>query len=70
LKGSRHHVHLSEQETTAIAVGKRYGRPVVLEIASGAMHADGHPFFRSANGVWLTEHVPARYITFGGDERR
>jgi RNA:NAD 2'-phosphotransferase (TPT1/KptA family) len=27
-------------------------------------------FFRSANGVWLTEHVPARYITFGdGDSR-
>ncbi len=70
LKGSRHHVHLSEQETTAVAVGRRYGRPVVLRVASGAMHADGHPFFRSANGVWLTEHVPARYITFGGDERR
>lgn len=69
-KGRRHHVHLSEQETTAHAVGRRYGRPVVLEIASGAMHADGHVFFRSANGVWLTEHVPVRYINFGGDERR
>lgn len=70
LKGRRHHVHLSEQETTAHAVGKRYGRPVILEIASGAMHADGHAFFRSANGVWLTEHVPVRYISFGDDERR
>ena len=67
-KGRRHHVHLSEQETTAVAVGKRYGRPVILEIASGAMHADGHAFFRSANGVWLTEHVPVKYISFG-DER-
>ena len=65
LRGRRHHVHLSEQEATAAAVGRRYGRPVILSIASGAMHADGHPFFRSANGVWLTEHVPARYITFG-----
>ena len=70
LRGRRHHVHLSEQEATAVAVGRRYGRPVILGIASGAMHADGHPFFRSANGVWLTEHVPARYITFGGGERR
>ena len=69
-KGRRHHVHLSEQETTAVAVGKRYGRPVILEIASGAMHADGHVFFRSANGVWLTGHVPVRYISFGDDERR
>ena len=70
LKGSRHHVHLSEQEATAVAVGRRYGRPVTLTIASGAMHADGHQFFRAANGVWLTEHVPARYITFGDDTRR
>jgi putative RNA 2'-phosphotransferase len=70
LKGSRHHVHLSEQQATAVAVGRRYGRPVVLTIASGAMHADGRQFFRSANGVWLTEHVPARYITFGDEERR
>jgi putative RNA 2'-phosphotransferase len=70
VRGRRHHVHLSEQETTAVAVGRRYGRPVILEIASGAMHADGHAFFRSANGVWLTEHVPARYITFGDGEPR
>ena len=70
LRGRRHHVHLSEHEATAAAVGRRYGRPVILSIASGAMHADGHPFFRSANGVWLTEHVPVRYIMFGDDERR
>jgi putative RNA 2'-phosphotransferase len=70
LRGRRHHVHLSEQEATAVAVGRRYGSPVVLSISSGAMHAGGHSFFRSANGVWLTGHVPARYITFGDDERR
>lgn len=69
-RGRRHHVHLSENEGTANAVGGRYGRPVVLRIASGEMHADGHLFFRSANGVWLTEHVPVRYITFGGDDPR
>jgi putative RNA 2'-phosphotransferase len=34
------------------------------------MHADGHRFFRSANGVWLTEHVPTGYIAFGDDDRR
>jgi len=70
LKGRRHHVHLSEQEATAHAVGSRYGRPVVLRVASGRMHADGHAFFRSANGVWLTDQVPARYITFGDDATR
>ena len=70
MRGRRHHVHLSEDAGTAEAVGRRYGRPVVLAVASGEMHRDGHPFFRSANGVWLAEHVPARYITFGADGRR
>lgn len=66
-RGRRHHVHLSEQRETATAVGRRYGKPVVLSIASGEMHREGHRFFQSANGVWLTEHVPSRHITFGED---
>ena len=70
VKGRRHHVHLSEQAETAETVGRRYGRPVILLIASATMHAEGHVFFRSANGVWLTAHVPARYITFGDDDAR
>ena len=61
-KGERHHVHLSADETTAIKVGERRGQPVILKIAAGKMHADGHPFFLSANGVWLTDHVPVLYI--------
>jgi putative RNA 2'-phosphotransferase len=28
------------------------------------MHADGHAFFRSTNGVWLTEHVAPEYLSF------
>ena len=68
-RGQRHHVHLSEQRETATAVGRRYGKPVVLSIASEEMHREGHLFFQSANGVWLTEHVPSRYITFGEDNR-
>ena len=66
LKGKRHHVHLSEDAATATRVGERRGRPVVLEINSGRMHADGHSFQRSANGVWLAEHVPPAYISFRG----
>jgi RNA:NAD 2'-phosphotransferase (TPT1/KptA family) len=27
------------------------------------MHVDGHRFFLSANGVWLTDSVKAKYIT-------
>lgn len=61
-KGSRHHVHLSPDEETARKVGGRRGRPVVLKVESGRMHEAGHVFFRSANGVWLTERVPPEYL--------
>jgi RNA:NAD 2'-phosphotransferase (TPT1/KptA family) len=53
---------------TASAVGSRYGRPIVLKIASERMNKEGHLFFRSANGVWLTEHVPVDYIEFPGED--
>jgi putative RNA 2'-phosphotransferase len=59
----RHHVHLSTTIDTARSVGGRHGAPVVLVIDAAAMHRDGHVFHVSANGVWLTDEVPARYIT-------
>lgn len=61
-RGKRHHVHLSETVETAVVVGSRRGRAVVLRVRAGAMHDDGHEFFRSENGVWLTEHVPPHYL--------
>ena len=50
-KQARHHVHLSSDVPTALAVGNRRGRTVVLPVCAGAMHAEGYAFFRSANGV-------------------
>ncbi|NVM74669.1 putative RNA 2'-phosphotransferase [Duganella sp. SG902] len=61
---SRNHVHLSSQMETAVSVGKRHGSPVVLTIQAQAMHAQGHPFYLSENGVWLTADVPAAFIGF------
>jgi putative RNA 2'-phosphotransferase len=61
--GRRHAVHLSPDVATARAVGGRRGRPVVLRVDSAAMVADGHTFTRSANGVWLTDAVPPRYLS-------
>lgn len=58
----RHHVHLSPDEATARAVGARRGRPVILQIDARAMFEAGHVFFETANGVWLTEEVPAAFI--------
>ncbi len=62
VKGKRQHVHLSADEVTARAVGRRHGGPVVLRIEAGRMHADGHAFYLSENGVWLTDHVPIDYF--------
>jgi putative RNA 2'-phosphotransferase len=64
----RHHVHLSPDVATARAVGARRGRPVILRIAAAQMARDGHLFFLSANGVWLTERVPPEYIEFPAEE--
>jgi len=63
-KGSRHHVHLSRTRATAVAVGGRRGRPVVLIVRSAEMAAAGYPFYESANGVWLTEAVPPQFLRF------
>lgn len=62
LKQARHHVHLSSNRETASAVGKRYGTPVVLEIAAREMHDLGYQFFISKNEVWLADHIPAKFI--------
>jgi putative RNA 2'-phosphotransferase len=64
MAGQRQHVHLSRDEETAGKVGSRHGRPVVLRIAAGRMRAQGHAFFLSTNGVWLTDCVPAEFIEF------
>jgi putative RNA 2'-phosphotransferase len=62
-KGRRHHVHLSGDRATAQRVGaRRRGEVTVLSVDAAAMAAEGYPFYRSANGVWLTDHVPPRYL--------
>lgn len=63
IAGSRHHVHLSQETLTAIAVGQRYGKPVVLKIESLRMHQQGFKFFQAENSVWLTEAVPVNFIS-------
>jgi putative RNA 2'-phosphotransferase len=64
LRGRRHHVHLSADLQTALNVGGRHGKPVVLEVLAGEMQRCGFSFFKSENGVWLTEAVPANFLYF------
>ena len=62
LRGKRHHVHLSEGPDAAVSVGARRGRPLVIQVAAGAMAHQGYQFFRSANGIWLTDRVPPQFL--------
>ncbi len=65
LRRSRTYVHLSIDVATALAVGARRKRPtVILTVRADALHRDGHLFFMSDNGVWLTERVPAAYLDY------
>lgn len=62
LPKSRLYVHLSNDEETAVNVGKRHGKSVVYKVDARKMQEDGFEFFLSVNGVWLTKEVPVKYI--------
>lgn len=59
---SRLHVHLSEDLETAVMVGNRHGELVLYRVNTGQMTRDGYKFYLSANGVWLTNEVPVKYL--------
>lgn len=61
-KRARHHVHLSSKTETARNVGIRYGKPIVLEIDAEQMSVQGYKFYISANGVWLVDEVPPKFL--------
>ncbi|HVK09468.1 MAG TPA: RNA 2'-phosphotransferase [Gemmataceae bacterium] len=61
-KMDRHHVHLSADEATAVTVGTRHGRAVVLTVDAAGMARAGHLFYVSENGVWLTDQVPRPFL--------
>ncbi len=63
-KQNRLHVHLSQDIVTARNVGSRRGVPVVLQVDAAAMQREGFIFYLSENKVWLTEQVPAKYISY------
>ncbi|MEM8906956.1 MAG: RNA 2'-phosphotransferase [Bacteroidota bacterium] len=62
LKRQRQHVHLSQQYETAIKVGQRHGKVVILLVKAQEMQAAGYRFFLAENGVWLTDWVPPHFL--------
>ena len=63
VSGRRQYVHLSLDIETATTVGTRHGKPVILTVDTAQMSADGFLFYLSHNNVWLTEHVPVKYLS-------
>ena len=59
----RIYVHLSENTSTAIQVGKRHGEPSILRVDTKQMHDDGYSFYQSRNGVWCTDYIPTKYFS-------
>ena len=59
---SRLYVHLSYDVSTAITVGERHGKAMLLRIDARKMYQDGFKFYLSKNGVWLTKYVPTSYL--------
>lgn len=59
---NRLYVHLSKDIDTATKVGLRHGELVIYEVEAKEMSNDGFKFLISANGVWLTDHVPVKYL--------
>jgi putative RNA 2'-phosphotransferase len=60
----RQYVHLSSDIQTAIKVGNRHGKCVVLNVDCQTLTTLGHDFFVSDNGVWLTKDIPASALGF------
>jgi putative RNA 2'-phosphotransferase len=61
---SRQYVHLSTDVEMAESVGKRHdSHPVILKIDAKAAHASGILFCKGNDRVWLTDALPAKFIS-------
>lgn len=59
----RQYVHLSVDQDSAIAVGRRKSaQPVVLEVAAGQAYDAGVVFGQGNEAVWLADGMPPRFL--------
>jgi putative RNA 2'-phosphotransferase len=62
-KGKRFYVHMAADPETAKVAARRWGSPLLLKIAALEMHTQGFEFYSPTEGLWLTNEVPARFIS-------
>lgn len=64
LPKARQYVHLSQDIETAIQVGKRRDeQPIILVIDAAKAYKQGIKFYHGNEKVWLTDFIPAEYIS-------
>ena len=59
---TRQWVHISPDYDTAVKVGKRHGKPIVLRIKAKEYVTAGNELYLSDNGVWLAKAVPPKFF--------
>jgi putative RNA 2'-phosphotransferase len=59
----RRFVHCSETIEMAIEVGKRHGKPIIIEIDAEGLSKEGAKFFKTGDNVWLTDKIPSDFIS-------
>lgn len=62
LPRSRQFVHLTNDMESATETGARHGEPASILVVAGKMYKDGYKFYRVTESIWLTQHVPCKYI--------
>jgi RNA:NAD 2'-phosphotransferase (TPT1/KptA family) len=60
----RHLVHLSSNLKTALSVGSRHGKPIIISIQTERLVKDGWRFYQTSDNVWLTSDIPVKYLDF------
>jgi putative RNA 2'-phosphotransferase len=60
----RQFVHLSDNAKDAAIIGKRHGKPFVIEIFTEELIGDGWEFYQTSDNVWLTKQIPVKYLNF------
>ena len=58
----RNYVHLSINIPTAVTVGHRHGKAVVIAIDAVKMLKDGCKIYRTESGVYVTKYVGTEYF--------
>ncbi len=60
----RQYVHLSENIEMAREVGKRHGKPFIIEVDTKKMIENDWEFFKTEENVWLTSDIDLKYLSF------